>query len=71
MESNIVNFAALSKEEQQAFTNYLQHGWNRHMQDIGNIEADLAYIKERFGITPSEVYLGKYVVWHEVRPKED
>ena len=65
--SRIIHFAAMSPERQQAFTDYLQHGHNRHMADIRNIEADLAYIKERWGIVPSEVYLCKEAIWHEVR----
>lgn len=65
--TRIIHFSAMSPERQQAFVDYLQHGHNRHMKDIRNIEADLAYIKERWGIVPSEVYLCKEALWHEVR----
>jgi hypothetical protein len=65
--TRIIHFSAMSPERQQAFTDYLQHGHNRHMKDIKNIEGDLAYIKERWGMVPSEVYLCKEAIWHEVK----
>jgi hypothetical protein len=64
--TRIVHFSSMSPERQQAFTDYLQHGHNRHMKDIKSIESDLAYIKERWGMVPSEVYLCKEAIWHEV-----
>jgi hypothetical protein len=68
--TRIIHFAAMSPERQQAFTDYLQHGHNRHMKDIRSIDADLAYIKKRWGMVPSEVYLCKEAIWHEVKKGE-
>jgi hypothetical protein len=68
--TRLIHFSAMSPERQQAFTDYLQHGHNRHMKDIKSIESDLTYIKERWGMVPSEVYLCKEAIWHEVQRGE-
>ena len=62
--SNVINFAALSDFEQQAFCNFQEKEKHRHLDDIDSIDRDLAIMAQEYGIKPQGVFIN---TWIEVK----
>lgn len=60
----IVSFESLSREEQQAFVNFVAHEIERHERDISRGRKELDFIEQKYGIKAQSVYVG---AWVEVR----
>lgn len=64
VDSNVINFAALSPEQQQAFADFQLKEKHRHLHDIENIDKDLAIMKQHYGIEAQGIFIN---TWLEVK----
>jgi hypothetical protein len=59
----MINFTELKPEERQLFADFLLKERQRHESDIKNIDADLLFIKQVYGINPRDIFCS----WIEVK----
>jgi hypothetical protein len=56
-----VRFSELSKDQQQAFADFLIKEMLRHYEDIDDITKDLRVIKDDYQIEPRTIYIRKRI----------
>ena len=59
--SNVINFASLSPEAQQAFANFQLKERHRHLDDIENIDKDLAIMEQHYSIKPQSIFVNTWL----------
>jgi len=57
----IVKFADMTKDERQLWIDFTYHELVRHTDDIMQINKDLKTAKEKYGITPRQIYVDKWI----------
>lgn len=60
--TNYIHFSSLTPAERQSFVDFQYKELNRHLDDIKAIQDDLDAIKERWGLEPRIVYVGKWLL---------
>jgi poly(3-hydroxybutyrate) depolymerase len=61
----IIDFDSLSSEAKQEWVDIWLHERERHVDDIMSIDGYLRIAKQRYGIKPRKIYVGK---WVEIKP---
>lgn len=56
-----IAFSDMTQEERQLFIDFQFKEMERHLSDILSIKADLRLAKEKYGIEPRRVYVGKWI----------
>jgi hypothetical protein len=59
-----VNFSEMTPDERQAWADFTLHEISRHMEDVNRGTAELMIIKNKYKITPRNVFVG---TWIEVK----
>lgn len=56
-----INFADMSQDEKQVFCDFLLKEQFRHLDDVLDIKRDLDTARDKYGIKPRSIYVGKRV----------
>jgi poly(3-hydroxybutyrate) depolymerase len=56
-----IAFKDMTKDQQQLFIDFQFKELERHLEDVFKIKEDLATAKEKYGIKPRRVYVGKWI----------
>lgn len=56
-----IAFSELTDEQRQLFIDFQFKEYERHMEDLISIKNDLRVAKEKYGIEPRRVYVGKWI----------